>query len=195
MKILLVLTHPRPGSFNHGIAETVINTLNDAGHQVVYRDLYEEKFDPVLPEPELTAKEEELPPEIQAAMQEVREADGLVFVHPNWWGGPPAMLRGWIDRVIRAGFAYKFSPEGAVGQFGNKAAVVFSTSNTPRDVEINVYGDPVGVFWEKVVFGLCGSKSYDRINFEPVILSTPEQRADWLAQVGALVERVFPGRH
>ncbi|HBT76889.1 MAG TPA: NAD(P)H dehydrogenase [Planctomycetaceae bacterium] len=191
MKISVILGHQRPGSFNHAIARTVCQTLRDNGHEVVFHDLYLERFDPVLPDWEIKAAEEDLPEEIRWHMREVREADGLVFVHPNWWGGPPAILRGWLDRVVRQGFAYRFTEKGPQGNFTEKSVVVFSTSNTPRDVEINVYGDPVGVFWKTIVFGLCGCKSFERRNFEPIILSTPPQRGEWLAEVADIVRAGF----
>ncbi len=101
MKYTVVLAHPRPGSFNHAIADTVCATLRDKGHEAVLHDLYAERFDPVLSAAEIEADEADLPQEIQAAMRDLRESAGLVFVHPNWWGGPPAILRGWIDRVVR----------------------------------------------------------------------------------------------
>ena len=192
MRALIILGHPKPGSFNHAIAETVRQHLQRNGHEVVLHDLYQECFDPVLPVEELNAPEEELPENIRSHMQEIRDADILAFVHPNWWGGPPAILRGWLDRVVRQGFAYRFTPNGPIPMFTEKAVQIFSTSNTPRDVELNVYGDPIEVFWKTVVFGLCGSKTFERRNFESIILSTPEERAAWLDEVAQTIDRRFP---
>ncbi len=189
-KFVVILGHQRPGSFNHAIAEAACRTLREQGHEVVFHDLYVEGFDPVLREEEIKASDAELPEEIRRSMEEIREADGLVFVHPNWWGGPPAMLRGWVDRVLRQGFAYHFTPQGPVAHFTDKAVFVFSTSNTPQEVEINVYKDPVEHFWKVIVFGLCGSKSFKRLNFEPIILSTPEDRCRWLDDVRNVLSEV-----
>lgn len=193
MKILTVIAHPNTDkSFNHAIAKTVIDTLKANGHEVVVRDLYADHFDPVLPHGEEKLPVEELPKVIQDDMAHVRDADGLIFVHPNWWGGPPAILKGWIDRVLRAGFAYRFSAEGAVPMLADKGAVIFTTSNTPGDVEEQVYHNPMANFWKTIVFGLCGSRSCDYRNFESVIMSTPEQRADWLHEVRDTIARRFP---
>ena len=150
---------------------------------MTFHDLYAEGFDPILREEEIHAPETELPEVIRQFIDEIREADGLIFVHPNWWSGPPAMLRGWIERVIRQGFAYHFTPEGPVPHLTDKSVFVFSTSNTPRDVEVNVYKSPIEHFWKVIVFGVCGCKSFLRINFEPIILSTPEDRSRWLDEV------------
>lgn len=192
MKVLVVLGHPNPGeSFNRAIAETVCCTLRRMGHEPVLRDLYAEHFDPILPLGEEKLPEEELPETIRRAMDDVREADGLVFVHPNWWGTPPAILKGWLDRVFRAGFAYSFSPAGAVSNFTDKIAQVFTTSNTPRDVELDVYHDPLENFWETIVFGLVGCRSFARRNFEPIVLSSDRERADWLREVEETIRKRF----
>jgi len=57
---------------------------------------------------------------IQRHCAEIRQADGLVIVHPNWWGEPPAMLKGWVDRVLRAGVAYDFPPGPQGARFSKK---------------------------------------------------------------------------
>ena len=108
MKISVILAHPCPGSFNHAIAGTVTATLTDAGHQVQFHDLYAEKFDPLLPCEEIP-RGAVLPAAVAQHCREIAAADGIVFIHPNWWGMPPAILKGWVDRVLRPGVAYRFS--------------------------------------------------------------------------------------
>ncbi len=135
MKITLILVHPRPGSFNHAIADTAAATLRQAGHLVTVHDLYAEQFDPLLPDPEI-ARNAVLPPVISEHCREIAAADGIVIVHPNWWGMPPAILKGWLDRVLRPGVAYRFSEtdsgEGIpIGLLSAKAVLVFNTSNAP----------------------------------------------------------------
>ena len=105
MRILVVLGHPKKGSFNHAIAETIVRTLEESSHEVAYHDLYEEEFDPILPGEEI-AKDARLDPAVRSHCEEVSEAEGIIVVHPNWWGHPPAVLEGWVDRVFRPGVAY-----------------------------------------------------------------------------------------
>lgn len=191
MNVLIVLGHPNPGSFNHAIAGAAASAIVAAGHTVTLRDLYAEGFDPVLPVEELN-KDVVLPPRIEAYCEEAARADGIVVVHPNWWSQPPAILRGWMDRALRAGRAYRFVPDGrggarSEGLLRARAAVVFNTANTPQAVEEQAYGDPLDILWKKVVFGLCGVRRVSRRNFSPVIVSTPEQRAAWLGEVGEIV--------
>lgn len=113
MKISIILAHPNPQSFNHAIAKTVINELNQNGHQVTFHDLYTEKFDPILNTHEIS-EDAVLPIELESHCREISNADGIVVIHPNWWGQPPAILKGWIDRVFRPGTTYKFL-DGDVG--------------------------------------------------------------------------------
>ncbi len=190
MKISVILGHQSPGSYNHAITSCVLNTLAEMGHETFYHDLYAEDFDPVVPHVEI-ADENLLPDSVKRHIDELKQAEGIVIVHPNWWGTPPAILKGWVDRVLRAGFAYKFGPNGPERYFTDKVVQIFSTSNTPRDVEINVYGDPLELFWKTVVFGLCGYKSFERRNFESIIMSTHEERLAWLAEVRETIQRRF----
>ncbi|MDR0337025.1 MAG: NAD(P)H-dependent oxidoreductase [Planctomycetaceae bacterium] len=191
MKVLLILAHPKPESFNHVLAETAAQTLRELGHDVLFHDLYLEQFDPVLPVDEEKLDESELPEFLRQYLTELRESKGIVFVHPNWWGGTPAILRGWIDRVFRQNSVYNFTPNGPISYINDKIIQVFSTSNTPRDIEVNVYGDPIETFWKVIVFGLLGCQSLERRNFEPIILSTPEERRLWIDEVKTTIRRRF----
>ena len=190
MKISVILGHQNPGSYNHAIASRVLNTLAEIGHETFYHDLYAEHFDPVVPHAEI-ADESLLPELVKQHIVELQQVEGIVIVHPNWWGTPPAILKGWVDRILRSGFAYRFGPNGPERFFMDKTVQIFSTSNTPRDVEINVYGDPLEQFWKTVVFGLCGCKSFERRNFESIIMSTHEERLVWLTEVRDTIQRRF----
>ncbi len=196
MNISIILGHPKPGSFNHAIARTAAETLKANGHQVVLHDLCAEGFDPLLPPAEL-AKGAVLPADVQKHCDEIVKADGIIIVHPNWWGQPPAILKGWVDRVLRMGVAYTFkvgdNGEGVpVGLLKAKKALVFTTSNTPREREREVFGDPLEALWGKCVFPFCGVDSFERRNFEVVVASTEEERKGWLAEVQQRIEKAFP---
>ena len=196
LKISLILAHPNPASFNHAIARAALQSLQHHGHQVCWHDLYAEGFDPLLPRDELD-REALLPEFLQSHCREISQADGLVIVHPNWWGQPPAILKGWIDRVLRPGVAYHFldgdGGEGVpVGLLRARTVIVFNTSNTPRPRELAVFGDPLETIWKNCIFGLCGVNNFFRKNFEVVVTSTPAQRAGWLREVEEIVAHHFP---
>ncbi|MGB7789463.1 NAD(P)H-dependent oxidoreductase [Methanoregula sp.] len=196
MNISVILAHPRPGSFNHAIADTAAATLHEAGHSVTVHDLYAEGFDPLLPVDEI-ARDAPLSPVIARHCAEIAVANGIVIVHPDWWGMPPAILKGWIDRVLRPGIAYKFAStdngEGIpVGLLRAKAVVVFNTSNTPRDREQEVFGDPLERIWKDCIVSFCGVPVCSRRMFGVVVTSTAEQRTAWLEEVQQLVLSTFP---
>lgn len=197
MKISVILAHPDKGSFNHAIAQTVLAVLRENGHEPCFHDLYEERFDPVL-------RVEEIPRDgildagTAAHCGEIARAGGIILIHPNWWGQPPAVLKGWIDRVIRPGVAYEFAENDAgdgipKGLLRARAVLVFNTSNTPAQREEQVFGDPLETLWKNCVFGLCGVQLFERRMFRVVVTSTLEQRHRWLKEVREIVNTYFPG--
>jgi putative NADPH-quinone reductase len=196
MNISIILAHPNPGSFNHAIANAAAAALRRNGHRVAFHDLCQEQFPALLPAEELRS-DANLEPVIAAHCQEITTADGIIIVHPNWWGMPPAILKGWMDRVLRMGIAYRFvgndKGEGVpVGLLKAKAAIVFNTANTPENREREVFGDPLESLWKKCVFDLCGVRDVHRRTFAVVITSTPPQRAAWLAEAAQTAARYFP---
>ncbi|QGY41336.1 flavodoxin family protein [Pseudodesulfovibrio cashew] len=196
MTILIILAHPNETSFNHAIADRAHKTLSANGHTVIFHDLYKEKFEPALPGEEIQ-RDVTLPEEIARHCSEAAEADGIIVVHPNWWGMPPALLTGWVDRVMRPGLAYEFvegdDGEGVpVGLLKAKKAMVFNTSNTYEERENRVFGDPLERIWRDCVFDLCGVKETTRKVFRVIVTSTQEEREAWLHEVEQSITTLFP---
>jgi putative NADPH-quinone reductase len=195
LRISLILAHPSSGSFNHALAAAVADRLRRDGHGVRAHDLHAEGFDPLLPAAEIPTGAS-LPALVAEHCREIAAAEGIVLVHPNWWGQPPAILKGWVDRVLRPGVAYRFV-EGdcgdgvLVGLLRARAAVVINTSNTPPRREQEVFGDPLETLWKNCIFGQCGVHEFHRRTFSLVCLSTRQQRAEWLQEAEELVARVF----
>lgn len=195
MKISVILAHPDTSSFNHAIANTTVEALRKKGHEVFYHDLYQENFDPLLPAREIP-KDVSLPTEIERHCSEAAEADGFVIIHPNWWGMPPAILTGWVDRIMRPGFAYEFletdSGEGVpVGLLKAHKAIVFNTSNTETVREKTKFLDPLETIWKNCIFDLCGIQEFHRKVFNIIVTSSKEQRENWLSEVRETVSASF----
>ena len=196
MNISVIVGHPYKHSFNAAIAAAAAEALNERGHHVLFHDLYREQFNPVLSDTELVS---DVPEDTLTALhqQEIREADGIVIIHPNWWGQPPAIMKGWIDRVLREEVAYTF-PKGdngggvPIGLLKAKAALVFNTSNTPGERERDIFGDPLEHIWKDCVFGFCGVHDFERKMFRIIADSTPELRRKWLEEVKETVAEYFP---
>jgi len=196
MNVSLILAHPEKTSFNHAIALTAKETIETSGHRVFFHDLYEEQFDPILSGIEIP-KNGTVDPVIQTYCNELTESDGIVIVHPNWWGQPPAILKGWIDRVIRPGVAYEFAEgddgEGVpIGLLKAQAAVVFNTSNTATQREKQVFGDPLERIWKDCIFDLCGVPNFTRRMFNIIVTSSEQERKFWLEEVRAIISTVIP---
>lgn len=179
MKAVVVLAHPRPGSLNHALARAAAEALTGAGFEVHFHDLYGEGFDPILhaSEIETTVFEDEIAARHAA---EIQAADRIVLIHPNWFFQVPAMMKGWVDRVLREGIAFHLDEHGVRGLLRAERALVLTTANSPHTYEMNVLGDPLDTFWRRCVFEPAGVARVERLVFTPVRGSTAEQRRAWL---------------
>lgn len=195
MKVVVVLAHPKKGSFNHAIAETTVKALQDNKHEVVFHDLYAEGFDPVLTFEEFSA-EEPADPAIKAHCDEVAAAQGLVIVHPNWWCQPPAMMKGWVDRVLRFGLAYTFQEqegkEVEVGLLAGCRALILNTCMTTEEMDRTHYHDPLDGLWKTSVLGFCGIEDAQRLNLRMVQAISADERSEMLRTVETAVAESFP---
>lgn len=194
MLALIVLASPNPTSFVHALAHEAKSTLLAAGYRVSWHDLYDEKFDPVQPTGEMNNTSSP-DPLVEQHCTELSQADLVVVLHPNWWGQPPAILKGWIDRVFRLNTAYGYPPgvppQGEpVGLLKAHGAVILNTSNTPTEREASAFGDPLDNLWRRCVFGLCGIDRVERSMYGPMAGSSVEQRKAWLAEATSLIERM-----
>ena len=190
MNASVVLAHPRPGSFNHAVADAAARGLARAGYAVKAHDLYAEAFDPCLraSEVETTTFADELAARHAA---EILEADAIVVVHPSWFFQVPAVLKGWVDRVLREGVAFSMGDKGVEGHLRAEWALVVTTANAPHDYEVRALGDPLTTFWRACVFQPAGVAAVERMALGPIRGSTPETRRAWLERVQ---ERVAEGR-
>jgi len=135
MNTLIIYAHPNPQSFNHAILDVVHSSLEAAGHRVRVKDLYDQNFKPVLDAADLgQLMNGQTPPDIAAEQADVTWADALVFVHPIWWHDRPAILKGWFDRVMTLGFAYRYGAAGPEGLLAGKKGLVLATAGNPESV-------------------------------------------------------------
>lgn len=152
MNVLIIYAHPYPASFNAAMKDTAVSVLQDEGHAVKVSDLYAMKFKAVLDQDDFPhpcnrdffsipgeqmagVRNGTLAPDIQAEMKKVGWADLLIFQFPIWWSSTPAILKGWIDRVLAQGFAVDLS-EGKVyaeGLLSGKKAMISTTAGSPPE--------------------------------------------------------------
>jgi len=191
MKVLEILCNPRPGSYNLALAATAQERLVALGHEVMLHDLYKEGFDPVLSAPEL-ARSYSLDGLVQAHCSELLAADGLLIIHPDWWGQPPALLKGWVDRVFRQGIAYdlegdEFTEKGWKPLLTGKTGLVFCTS----DAEGNGQVRTLETMWTDQILGRCGMSASCHV-LRDMRRTDPAARRSWLDFMVRMLEEKFP---
>jgi NAD(P)H dehydrogenase (quinone) len=150
VKVLIVHAHPEPQSFNGALTQVAVKTITDTGHDVVVSDLYAMGFDPVAGPDEFTDRldadyfrldreqthahdHRTTAPEVRAEQDKLAAADLLVLQYPMWWFGPPAILKGWFDRVLTRGFGYLPGHKYDTGLMRGKLAIVSVTTGTSAD--------------------------------------------------------------
>lgn len=133
-KHVVVLSHPDADSFNMAVAQAYCETVRGLGHQAVLRDLYRMDFDPVLKGSERpTAPDFALSPDVVAELEVIGGADIFVLVYPIWFGTPPAMIKGYVERVLGAGFSHKSARTHAFSPLlGGKQLLSFTTSGSSK---------------------------------------------------------------
>ncbi|MFO0617650.1 MAG: NAD(P)H-dependent oxidoreductase [Polyangiaceae bacterium] len=185
-KVVVVYCHPNPKSFTRAISSSVEAGLASGGATLERIDLHADGFDPVLVVNEAHRRRDLDKVESTRRYRDlVAWCDTLVFVYPVWWGGFPAMLKGFIDRVFVSGLTYSFAgrPRDAVlpeGLMRAKDAHFFYTLDSPAVV---AWLDPGWLSNYFTVFKYCGFRAVRRHYFSRLKLSTPEQRARWLGEV------------
>ncbi len=196
-KVLVVYCHPNPKSFAHAVMTAVTSGLRAGGANVELLDLYAEGFDPALVVDETRRRRElDKVAETERHRALLTWCDVLVFVYPMWWGGFPAMLKGFVDRVIVSGVAYTYEgrPENAVfprGLLRGKAVHLFYTLDAPALVGLF---DPGFVSMYLAVFWYCGVRTVRRHFLARLKRTTPARREAWLREVEQRARRIGAGR-
>ena len=136
MKVLILSAHPCADSYCNALTAAAFKGLAAGGHEVTHLDLYEIGFATAMTREEhaaYTAQEPPPDPVVREHGELVRNVDALVFVYPTWWSGPPAILKGWLERVLVPGIAFTFDDRGAVQP---------ALQNIKRIIGISTYGSP-----------------------------------------------------
>lgn len=179
MKHVVIFAHPKAESFTGSVASTYAEAAAALGHQVVKRDLYRMNFDPRLPEDELPVAGGAHPrPDVAAERQLLADANVFALIYPFWLNAPPAILKGYLDRVFGYGFAYGQSGRSEPLLQG-KRLITFSSSGAPLDwVRGTGAFDAVGKLFDSYFAELCGLAFVDHVHFGGI---TPMIRADAVA--------------
>jgi NAD(P)H dehydrogenase (quinone) len=189
MNVLIVYAHPNPLSFNQSILKVVHNSFKNRGATVRLKDLYAERFDPVLGEAQLSLQAEgKIPEEIKREQEQVTWADTIVVIYPLWWFDRPAILKGWFDRVFTNGFAFSFDENGVMGLLKDKRAIVVVTAGGTKE-DFGKNADQLTKSTTEGTLAFCGiTEIVDRV-FYSVPIVDDEARKKMLDELEQLVEK------
>ncbi|MCD9616871.1 NAD(P)H-dependent oxidoreductase [Chryseobacterium gleum] len=185
-KIAIINGHPHKDSFNFGVAEAYKLGAVASGaevREIVIRDL---DFNPNLQFG--YRKRMELEPDLLKAWEIIQWADHLVWVHPVWWGGLPAIMKGFIDRLFLPGMAYKYRENSVWWDklLKGKTAHILTTLDQPGWYYRLFFGRSSVNQLRKSILEYCGVKPV-RVTYIGIIRnSKDEQRAQWLMKVNEL---------
>ncbi len=185
-RVLVVLGHPSNQSFCAALSSAYVNSARAVGHEVQVVELGALKFDPVLHDG--YQQVQPLEPDLLHAQSLIRWAEHLVFVFPIWWGGIPALLKGFLDRVLLPGFAFKYQSNSPFPTqlLKGRSADLLVSMDTPPWYYRWVYRMPGLEQMRRTTLGFCGIRPQKTLTFGPVISSSTTQRETWLQQVRKL---------
>jgi len=182
--VLIIDGHPDASSLCAALAVSHAEGLRTGGAGVALLALRELAFDPILRVG--YHAQQPLEPDLQRAQQLIADARRIVVVVPVWWGSMPALLKGFFDRTLERGWAFRYLPNGMPeGLLSGRSARVIVTSDSPTWYLRFVQGDPTVRSLVRSTLKFCGLKPLDLTRIGPVHKSSPEQRQRWLDQVKA----------
>jgi NAD(P)H dehydrogenase (quinone) len=188
MHVLMVVAHPNTDSFCHAVAAGAAAGARSAGHQVTVLDLYADGFSAAMSADERRAYHSAQPvvdPMVAASVELVRSCQAIVLVYPTWWSSLPAILKGWLDRVLVPGVAIVFDGRGKVRPgLGNVRHLVgISTYGSPR-LYVKAVNDNGRRTVARAVRMACGWRTRCRwMPFYAIDRSTPAQRVQFIESV------------
>jgi putative NADPH-quinone reductase len=188
-KVLILTGHPRPDSLCAALAGRYAEAARAGGHEVRERSLATTAVD--LEPPDYRRRDESPADWVREAQADLTWCDHLVIVAPMWWGGLPAGLEAWLDRVLLPGFAFRWHRTGMGWDrlLKGRSARVILTMDTPPLVLRWLWGRPILRRLKTQVLGFCGFAPVRFTTFGVVKTSTPETRAKWLAEAESLGRR------
>ncbi|WP_446830845.1 NAD(P)H-dependent oxidoreductase [Candidatus Foliamicus sp.] len=188
MKVLVVFAHPRENSFNTQIKDEFVMTVESLGHEVRVRDLYRQKFDPVASPEDLAAGgTSNYKEDVRTEQEHILWSDVITFIYPIWWISFPAILKGYVDRVLVDGFAYGhgLGKNHTAGLLEDKRGLLISTSgSTKSEFVASRKMEAITLSQDKYTLEFCNISVIDHIHFGPVgSRTTPDMANAYLEEL------------
>jgi NAD(P)H dehydrogenase (quinone) len=171
MKHAIILAHPSADSFAKSVADAYGEAVAALGHTSITRDLYRLAFDPCLKENERPdAAGYVVAADVARERAALADCDVFVLVYPIWFGTPPAMLKGYIERVFNEGFAFDSFDQGRSRPLlgGRKLISFTSSGSTKAWLEENGVWLSLRMIFDDYIAKLCGMTVADHVHFPSV---------------------------
>ncbi len=183
MNTLVIYAHPKDTSYNAAIKDTVLEALKKRGDTVELRDLYAMDFNPVL------RFDHQKAPDVEQEQKYISNADEIVIVNPIWWYSMPAILKGYIDRVLTYGFAYAYTENGVDGLLKGKRVTIINTAGGTQEAYASGgYDEALARTIVNGIYRFCGLEITKHHIVHNVIQGSDEYRAGALKEIAALFE-------
>ncbi|CAM3600841.1 NAD(P)H-dependent oxidoreductase [Erysipelothrix urinaevulpis] len=184
MKSLIVYAHPWDGSFNQHVLLETKKILESRGDNIDIIDLYKDGFNPVLDQADLKVfgQGNYADPIAEDYANRLKQADNVIFVFPIWWYGPPAILKGFFDKVFLKNHTYKQNDKGEMtGILTGKKAIALTTANIDQYTLMNYLGNPIENTYLNGIMKLCGIPETKWVHCPTVHLE--ESRTQFLKEI------------
>ena len=177
MRHVLIVCHPRRKSFTQTVARRYAQAVEGLGNDVIVRDLYRLSFDPVLGEGELLdAERRVIPSAIRREQRHLVDAGAIALFYPLWWAFMPAMLKGYIDRVLSSGFAYDIENDEMIPRLTGKKALIFTSSGADMAyLRRSKQWQSMRRLEEDNLLSLCGIELLEHVHFASVVPDLPKR--------------------
>jgi NAD(P)H dehydrogenase (quinone) len=185
MKNLIIYAHPNSASLNHFFKQTVVESLEKKGEEVIVRDLNEINFNPILSLEDMQGQRMgKVAEEIKTEQDFITWADQVIFIYPIWWTGMPAIMKGFIDRVFSYGFAYRYDQGVQKGLLtGKKAIIINSHGKSNAEYEETGMDKALALTSDTGIFTYCGLEIQKHFYFDKADRASAESIEDWENQI------------
>ncbi|WP_339926283.1 NAD(P)H-dependent oxidoreductase [uncultured Cyclobacterium sp.] len=188
MKHLIIYAHPNPQSLNGYFKNHLQAYLLKNENEIVTRDLYQINFNPVLSYEDMAEQRNgQVSEDVKFEQEQINWAECITFIHPIWWTGLPAMLKGYIDRVFSYGFAYRYDQGIQKGLLVDKQVIIINTQGKSKD-EYKAIGmdKAISLTSDNGIYRYCGLTVKAHLYFENADRMTKKIAEEGQRKINAL---------
>ncbi|MBP4138914.1 NAD(P)H-dependent oxidoreductase [Flavobacterium geliluteum] len=191
MKNLVIYAHPNSNSLNHFFKQIVVENLQELGQEVIVRDLYEINFDPILSLADMNGQRiGQVSNDVKIEQDFISWADQIIFIYPIWWTGMPAIMKGYIDRVMSYGFAYRYDQGVQKGLLAGKQTIIINSHGKSKAECETLEMDKALILTSDIgIFKYCGLQINQHFYFDRADRPSQESISDWEEKIKFLFKK------